>query len=208
MTTAAGCGCYVLGQRMSGISVDVRMPHQLLRCDDAIVCRKVSTGHFPGLTARVSAGMGLKQFVRNIVYDHASIRGIWLHSQKIKRRFLYLRNYGISDWFFDKWNGIETAAVIPGELNLDRPAIATDYLPVRPRVLLRALSSLKIDYPKYVFIDVGSGKGRGVFLASRFPFRKLIGVEIAKALQAKAQKNLKVWHTDDPGRIEFVWMNP
>ncbi len=149
--------------------------------------------------------MGLKQSVRNFVYDHASLRKIWLLSQKIKRRILYLRNYGISDWFFDKWNGIETAAVIPDELNLDRPAIASDYLPARPQVLLRALSSLKIDYRKYVFIDVGSGKGRGVFLASRFPFRKLIGVEIGKALQEKAQKNLKVWQTDDPGRIEFVW---
>jgi SAM-dependent methyltransferase len=149
--------------------------------------------------------MDMKQRVRNFVYSRASTRDAWLASQKIRRRLLYLKNYGIWDWFFDKWNGLETAAVIPRDLNLDRPAIATDYLPVRPRILLRALSSLTIDYAKYVFIDVGSGKGRGVFFASRFPFHKLIGVEISKELHEKAQENASVWHVDTPRRVHFVW---
>jgi len=151
--------------------------------------------------------MDMKQSVRGFVYSHPSIRDAWLKSQKVKRRLLYLTDYGIWDWFFDKWNGIESAAVIPGEFNLNRPngADATDYLPVRPPIFLRALSSLKIDYPKYVFVDVGSGKGRAVFLASRFPFHKLIGVELAKELHEKARKNSRVWHVDDPRRITFVW---
>jgi SAM-dependent methyltransferase len=151
--------------------------------------------------------MEVKQLVRNFVYSHPIIRGAWLNSQNTKRRFLYLKNYGVSDWLFDKLNRIETAAVIPGELNLNRPANATDYLPVRPPILLRALSSLPIDYAKYVFIDVGSGKGRGVFLASRFPFQKLIGVEITKELHEKARKNSKVWHIDDAHRREFIWQD-
>ena len=148
--------------------------------------------------------MDMKLRVRNFVYSHPLIRDAWLNSQSVKRRFLYAKNYGIPDWFFDKRNRIETAAVIPGELNLNRPATATDYLPVRPRILLRALSSLAIDYAKYVFIDVGSGKGRGIFLASRFPFQKLIGVEISKEFHDKARKNSKIWHADDPRRIDFV----
>jgi hypothetical protein len=150
--------------------------------------------------------MNVKQLVRNFVYSHPIVRDTWLNPQKVKRRLLYLKNYGIPDWFFDKRNRVETAAVIPGELNLDRPANATDYLPVRPQILLRALSSLAmaIDYTKYVFIDVGSGKGRGVLLASRFPFQKLIGVEITKELHEKARKNSKVWHVDDARRIDFT----
>jgi SAM-dependent methyltransferase len=150
--------------------------------------------------------MNVKQPVRNFVYSHPIVRDKWLNLQKVKRRTLYLKNYGVPDWFFDKWNRVETAAVIPDELNLDRPADAADYLPVRPQVLLRALSSLAmaIDYTKYVFIDVGSGKGRGVFLALRFPFQKLIGVEITKELHEKARKNSKVWHFDDARRIDFT----
>lgn len=148
--------------------------------------------------------MEVKQLVRSFVYSSPPIRDAWLNSQKAKRRFLYLKNYGVPDWFFDKWNRIETAAVIPGELNLDRPANATDYLPVRPGILLRALSSLPIDYAKYAFIDVGSGKGRGIFLASRFPFQRLIGVEISKELHEKAQKNSKAWHVVNGHRIDFV----
>jgi SAM-dependent methyltransferase len=149
--------------------------------------------------------MDMKQRVRAVVYSHPLIRDAWLNSQKVKRRFLYLKNYGIPDWFFDNWNRVETAAVIPDELKLHRPAEATDYLPVRPRILLKALSSLAIDYAKYVFIDVGSGKGRGVFLASSFPFRKLIGVEISKELHEKARKNSSVWHVDDARRIDLIW---
>jgi SAM-dependent methyltransferase len=148
--------------------------------------------------------MDMKQHARNFVYSHPVIRNAWLSSQKAKRRLVYLKNYGIEDWCFDKWNRIETAARIPSELNLHRPTIATDYLPVRPRILLGALSSLRVDYAKYAFIDVGSGKGRGVFLASRFPFQKLIGVEISQALYEKARKNAEVWNVDDAQRIDFV----
>ena len=148
--------------------------------------------------------MDVTAFVRSLVYSHRLTRDAWLSSRKAKRHFLHLKNYGIADWFFDKWNRIETAAVIPDELNLDRATIATDYLPVRPRILLRALSSLAIHYAKYVFIDVGSGKGRGVFLASRFPFRRLIGIEISKELYEKARKNSKIWHVHDAHRIDFI----
>ena len=154
--------------------------------------------------------MGMKQSLRGIVYSHPSIRDTWLKSQVVKRRARYLMDYGVWDWFFDKWNGIESAgAAIPSELTVSGPngAMATPYLPVRPPIFQRALSALKIDYPKFVFVDVGSGKGRAVFLASRFPFHKLIGVEFAKELYEQAVKNSRVWSVDDPHRINFVWQD-
>jgi SAM-dependent methyltransferase len=154
--------------------------------------------------------MGMKQSLRGFVYSHPSIRNTWLNSQKVKRKARYLMDYGIWDWFFDKWNGIESAgAAIPGELTVSGPngAKATPYLPVRPPIFQRALSSLKIDYPKYLFVDIGSGKGRAVFLASRFSFHKLIGVEFAKELHEQALKNSRLWSVDDPQRINFVWQD-
>jgi SAM-dependent methyltransferase len=40
-----------------------------------------------------------------------------------------------------------------------------------------------------VFVDLGSGKGRPVLVASEFPFRRVIGVEFAKQLHDIATRN-------------------
>jgi SAM-dependent methyltransferase len=41
-----------------------------------------------------------------------------------------------------------------------------------------------------VFLDLGSGKGRIVILAARYPFRKIIGVELSEDLTAIARRNV------------------
>ena len=43
----------------------------------------------------------------------------------------------------------------------------------------------------YTFIDLGSGMGRAVFVASEFPFRRIVGVEITPELHAIAARNLR-----------------
>jgi len=42
-----------------------------------------------------------------------------------------------------------------------------------------------------VFLDLGSGKGRAVFLAAQYPFGRVIGVELSPELHAVAEKNLR-----------------
>jgi hypothetical protein len=42
----------------------------------------------------------------------------------------------------------------------------------------------------YSFIDFGSGKGRVLLLASRLPFRRIIGVEFSCSLHRIAEQNL------------------
>lgn len=46
---------------------------------------------------------------------------------------------------------------------------------------------------QYRFIDLGCGKGRAVLLASRMPFRDVVGVELHPQLAATAQANLQRW---------------
>lgn len=41
-----------------------------------------------------------------------------------------------------------------------------------------------------VFLDLGSGKGRVVLLAARYPFKRVIGVELAPHLTAVARRNV------------------
>jgi tRNA G46 methylase TrmB len=51
------------------------------------------------------------------------------------------------------------------------------------------------DFHDFVFIDLGSGKGRTLLMASDYPFRRIVGVELLPALQQAAQKNLKQYRS-------------
>jgi hypothetical protein len=46
------------------------------------------------------------------------------------------------------------------------------------------------DFREFVFIDLGSGKGRTLLMASDYPFRRVVGVELLPALHRTAQENL------------------
>jgi SAM-dependent methyltransferase len=52
------------------------------------------------------------------------------------------------------------------------------------------MKELKIKYENYAFIDFGSGKGRALFLASDFPFKKVIGIEFSSILHAACKRNV------------------
>ena len=52
--------------------------------------------------------------------------------------------------------------------------------------------SLEMDFSNYNFVDLGSGKGRVLLMAARFPFRNIIGVEYAADLHLAAINNLKM----------------
>ncbi|MDX6662735.1 MAG: hypothetical protein QOG09_837 [Solirubrobacterales bacterium] len=56
--------------------------------------------------------------------------------------------------------------------------------------LRRALRAYEIG-PADVFVDLGSGKGRIVCLAARYPFARVIGVELSGELSRIAQHNLE-----------------
>jgi hypothetical protein len=48
----------------------------------------------------------------------------------------------------------------------------------------------------FVFIDLGSGKGRTLLMASDYPFRRIVGVELLPALHHIAQENLSKYHSE------------
>jgi hypothetical protein len=45
----------------------------------------------------------------------------------------------------------------------------------------------------FVFIDLGAGLGRPVMVASLYPFRECIGVEMSPRLVEQARENITVW---------------
>ena len=49
-------------------------------------------------------------------------------------------------------------------------------------------------WSRFTFVDLGCGKGRALLLASRLPFRGILGVELDPTLAAIAQANLRTFH--------------
>lgn len=64
------------------------------------------------------------------------------------------------------------------------------YEPTPAATFLRILESLDIDFARYLFIDIGSGKGKALLLAAAFPFRRIIGVERFPEFHDIAERNL------------------
>lgn len=109
---------------------------------------------------------------------------------------------------FDEIHGVETSGLIAGpEIATGHPndQHLTAYYGVAPSILRTLIEHWrKTDPPfttdRYTFIDIGSGKGRAVLVASELPFHQIIGIELNPDLAEIAQKNLDHWqttHTDD-----------
>jgi hypothetical protein len=68
------------------------------------------------------------------------------------------------------------------------------YQPTEPQLFREMLGALAqrtgLDFADFTFIDLGSGKGRTLLMASDFPFCRIVGVELLPALDRVAQQNL------------------
>jgi hypothetical protein len=59
----------------------------------------------------------------------------------------------------------------------------------------RLLRALPIDFADHTFIDLGSGKGKALLMASDLPWRRIVGVELAPALHEVAQRNVALYRS-------------
>src|SRR6476661_2591896 len=69
------------------------------------------------------------------------------------------------------------------------------YHPAHPKFLFELFNSLKIDFPSYTFVDLGSGKGRALLVACEYPFAEIIGVEFAAELHEIASRNIQSYRS-------------
>jgi len=74
-------------------------------------------------------------------------------------------------------------------------AFHSAYQPTDPagfREMFDALTAhVHLDFRDFTFLDLGSGKGRTLLMASDYPFRRIVGVELLPALHQIAQENLR-----------------
>ena len=67
----------------------------------------------------------------------------------------------------------------------------SSYQPIESDLFEEMLNSLGIDYTRFTFIDIGSGKGRPLLMASEYPFRRVMGVELLPELNRIALENIR-----------------
>lgn len=105
------------------------------------------------------------------------------------------------DGRFDRRFGTDTGS----RIELDRlSVIGTNrqhgvYYEATPtRIFEFAMDNLRIDHARFEFVDLGSGKGRVLLLASRRPFRRVTGVEFSAELAAIATANIEAFRRRVP----------
>jgi len=125
----------------------------------------------------------------------------------VKRRRAWRKVEG--EDIFDQTFGTDTTATLqPEDFASTSPNLrhAQYYRATPSRMFDRIMDALSIRHEDFVFIDFGSGKARTLFLADKFPFKRLIGVELSPRLHAIAQKNVEIYQskTQKSDKFEVV----
>ncbi len=152
----------------------------------------------------------LRRFFRSV--EKNGVREALLRSHQ--RLYRSLKNHGFSGTFerafikaptapqfcypqqthpFDVLHGTDTGGSVSAA-DLDAVSLsalhATGYMGIPPSTLRSALAALPLDHKDFSFVDIGCGKGRALFVAAEFPFRRLFGVEIVPELCEAAWANV------------------
>jgi SAM-dependent methyltransferase len=108
------------------------------------------------------------------------------------------QRYGDADYDWDHRVNTTSAAVSWRDRLLG--VFNSPYQPTEPALFHEMLDTLQqqvhLDFREFTFLDLGSGKGRTLLLASDYPFRRILGVELLPTLHQIAQENLKKYSSE------------
>ena len=103
--------------------------------------------------------------------------------------------YGDIDYDFD--HGVDTTwATVSMRTRIRELLSGGRYQPSEPSLFHQILRALPVAPDGFTFIDLGSGKGRTLLMASDYPFQRIIGVEFLGELNAVACENIARYHGD------------
>ena len=81
-----------------------------------------------------------------------------------------------------------------------------DYVPTKARPLAKVLKISGIE-PKGIFVDFGCGKARTLFIAAKFGFREVVGVEFSAQLCEISKANFRKWKSHLSQDVRYEIMN-
>jgi len=102
------------------------------------------------------------------------------------------------DWDFS----VNTTSATVGWRDRLLGVFHSPYQPTEPALFHAMIESLTVNLAALTFIDLGSGKGRSLLMASDYPFRRILGVELLPELDRIAQHNIQTYRS--PAQKCFV----
>jgi len=108
------------------------------------------------------------------------------------------QRYGDADYDWEHRVNTTSAAVSWRDRLLG--VFHSPYQPTESALFHEMLEALReqshLDFHDFVFLDLGSGKGRTLLMASDYPFRRIVGVELLPALHQAALENLRKYRSE------------
>jgi SAM-dependent methyltransferase len=117
------------------------------------------------------------------------------------------RRLGYGDADYDWDHRVNTTSGAVGWRDRLLGALHSPYQPTEPALfqeMLKALAQhMSLDVAEFAFVDLGSGKGRTLLMASDYPFRRVVGVELLPELNRIAQENLARYKSESQRCFEL-----
>jgi len=145
---------------------------------------------------RLTLGSGLRLWLK----DNLRERGVLGSVAEVMRQAFYLARdytparrrlrYGDLDYDFEHAGVDTTWANVDLRTRLLEIFSRGQYQGSEPQLFHEILQRVPEDLTGFTFIDMGSGKGRALLMASEYPFAKIIGVEIIPELHETAVRNI------------------
>jgi SAM-dependent methyltransferase len=113
------------------------------------------------------------------------------------------RRYGDADFDWD--HRVNTTSGAVGWHDRLLGQFHSAYQPTEPAAFREMLNALQqcsnsdqtvLNFRDFSFIDLGSGKGRTLLMASDYPFSRIVGVELLPSLHQIAQQNLRQYKNE------------
>ena len=105
------------------------------------------------------------------------------------------QRYGDIDFDWD--HRVDTTGATVSWSNRFVGHLHSAYQPTEPAAFHQMMDALGIDFGRFTFIDIGSGKGRALLMAADYPFRRVVGVELLPALHRIAEKNIRTYRREN-----------
>src|SRR5262245_56698366 len=125
--------------------------------------------------------------LRSSLARHGAARTFLLVFKNIPYVLDRRRHYVDRD--FDRKYGTDTSRNVGlGELTIESAHVSSSnqYQAIYGKRFGEIMDAVAVAHERFVFVDLGSGKGKALLLASSFPFKRIVGIEFAKELHEVA----------------------
>jgi hypothetical protein len=115
------------------------------------------------------------------------------HMPGRRRRIEQLRRAQLA---FDEEHCVQTANnVLLSDLQIRSGnwVYGNAYEPITSWAFEQVMTAIPIRYEDFTFTDFGSGRGKAVLLATEYPLRRIVGIELSAELHQVAENNLRTF---------------